>query len=117
MRPSHSTSSFAGTPLGGRLLRILALPALAAVTLVLADDISAALETLAGRGVTRLLVEGGATVAQAFADVADRLELFTAPGTLGDNAGGDISALPLNFVRVNQRMLGPDTLESYVRRA
>jgi diaminohydroxyphosphoribosylaminopyrimidine deaminase/5-amino-6-(5-phosphoribosylamino)uracil reductase len=86
-------------------------------TLVLSDDIPAVLATLAGRGVTRLLVEGGATMAQAFADVADRLELFTAPHALGGNAGGDVSALPLGFLRVNKRTLGPDTLESYVRRA
>ena len=86
-------------------------------TLVLADDIPTVLATLAGRGVTRLLVEGGATVARAFADVADRLELFTAPHSLGDKAAGDVSALPLNFLRVNKRVLGPDTLESYVRRA
>jgi diaminohydroxyphosphoribosylaminopyrimidine deaminase/5-amino-6-(5-phosphoribosylamino)uracil reductase len=86
-------------------------------TLVLADDIPTVLTTLAGRGVTRLLVEGGATVALAFANVADRLELFTAPHSLRDKAGGDVSALPLNFVRVNMRQIGPDTLESYVRRA
>jgi diaminohydroxyphosphoribosylaminopyrimidine deaminase / 5-amino-6-(5-phosphoribosylamino)uracil reductase len=86
-------------------------------TLILADDIPTVLAELAGRGVTRLLVEGGATVAKAFADVADRLELFTAPHTLDDKAGGDISALPLNFLRVSKRQLGTDTLESYVRRA
>ncbi len=86
-------------------------------TLVLADDIPTVLASLAGRGVTRLLIEGGATIAQAFLDVADRLELFTAPHALGDKAGGDISALPLNFLRVNKRALGLDTLESYVRRA
>lgn len=86
-------------------------------TLVLADDIPTVLAVLAERGVTRLLVEGGAAVAQAFSDVADRLELFTAPYSLGGKAGGDISALPLNFVRVNRRAFGPDMLESYVRRA
>ena len=86
-------------------------------TLVFTDGITTVLATLAGRGVTRLLVEGGATVAHAFRDVADRLELFTAPRILGSEAGGDVSALPLNFVRVNERALGLDTLESYVRRA
>jgi diaminohydroxyphosphoribosylaminopyrimidine deaminase/5-amino-6-(5-phosphoribosylamino)uracil reductase len=86
-------------------------------TLVFADDISTVLATLAGRGVTHLLVEGGATVARAFADVADRLELFTAPHTLGADAGGDVSALSLNFLRISRRVLGSDTLESYVRRA
>jgi diaminohydroxyphosphoribosylaminopyrimidine deaminase/5-amino-6-(5-phosphoribosylamino)uracil reductase len=86
-------------------------------TLVLSGDIPTVLATLAVRGVTRLLVEGGATVARAFADVADRLELFTAPQMLGGDAGGDMSALPLNFLRVNKRLLGTDMLESYVRRA
>jgi diaminohydroxyphosphoribosylaminopyrimidine deaminase/5-amino-6-(5-phosphoribosylamino)uracil reductase len=75
------------------------------------------LAALAGRGVTRLLVEGGVTVARAFADVADRLELFTAPHSLGAKGGGDLDALSLNFLRVNKRVLGPDMLESYVRRA
>jgi diaminohydroxyphosphoribosylaminopyrimidine deaminase / 5-amino-6-(5-phosphoribosylamino)uracil reductase len=86
-------------------------------TLVFGGDIPALLGELAGRGVTRLLVEGGATVLGAFADVADRLELFTAPIVLGPLAGGDISALSLNFLRVNTRALGIDTLESFVRRA
>jgi diaminohydroxyphosphoribosylaminopyrimidine deaminase/5-amino-6-(5-phosphoribosylamino)uracil reductase len=95
----------------------LAQPGSLAGTLVLAGDIPTVLATLAGRGVTRLLVEGGATVARAFADVADRLELFTAPHALGDKAGGDIDALSLNFLRVNKRAVGVDTLESFVRRA
>jgi diaminohydroxyphosphoribosylaminopyrimidine deaminase/5-amino-6-(5-phosphoribosylamino)uracil reductase len=86
-------------------------------TLFLADDIPTVLATLAERGVTRLLVEGGVTVARAFADVADRLELFTAPHSLGAKGGGDLDALSLNFLRVNKRVLGPDMLESYVRRA
>jgi diaminohydroxyphosphoribosylaminopyrimidine deaminase/5-amino-6-(5-phosphoribosylamino)uracil reductase len=86
-------------------------------TLVFGGDIPALLHTLAGRGVTRLLVEGGATMLRAFADVADRLELFTAPVALGPLAGGDVSALSLNFLRVNKRALGADTLESFVRRA
>ena len=86
-------------------------------TVVLADDIPVVLEKLAERGVTRLLVEGGMMVARAFAGVVDRFELFTAPHTLGAAAGGDIGALPLNFLRVNKRLLGTDTLESYVRRA
>jgi diaminohydroxyphosphoribosylaminopyrimidine deaminase/5-amino-6-(5-phosphoribosylamino)uracil reductase len=90
-------------------------------TLVFDADIPAVLHALAGRGVTRLLVEGGATVISAFlaAGFADRLELFTAPITLGESAGGDVSALveSPDFVRVNKRFLGVDTLESYARRA
>ena len=43
------------------------------------------LTELAKRKVTRLLVEGGATVHAAFLDrgFADRLEIFSAPMTLG----------------------------------
>src|SRR6201999_2512591 len=46
------------------------------------------LNTLAERGINRLLVEGGATIETAFlkAGFADRLEIFPAPMTLG-NAG------------------------------
>ncbi len=48
-------------------------------------DISACLNALAARGITRLLVEGGATVHAAFLDrgLADRLEIFTAPASTG----------------------------------
>jgi diaminohydroxyphosphoribosylaminopyrimidine deaminase/5-amino-6-(5-phosphoribosylamino)uracil reductase len=84
-------------------------------------DIAAVLHALAQRGVTRLLVEGGATVVSAFlaARFADRLELFTAPLTLGEAGRGaapNLAETP-NFMRVNRRVLGPDTLESFVRRA
>ena len=42
-------------------------------------DLGAVLTELAKRGLTRLLVEGGATVLPRFwiADLADRLEIFT----------------------------------------
>ncbi|HTQ15060.1 MAG TPA: bifunctional diaminohydroxyphosphoribosylaminopyrimidine deaminase/5-amino-6-(5-phosphoribosylamino)uracil reductase RibD [Rhizomicrobium sp.] len=90
-------------------------------TLVLDGDIPAVLHALAGRGVTRLLVEGGATIFRAFLDAgyADRIELFTAPLTLGEGAGGEVPNLAESpdFLRVRRRSLGPDTLESFARRA
>lgn len=90
-------------------------------TMVFDGDIPALLHALAGRGVTRLLVEGGATVFAAFlaAGFADRLALFTAPVVLGDAGGGAVPNLAESpdFMRVNRRFLGVDTLESFARRA
>lgn len=88
-------------------------------------DISAMLQALGKRGITRLLVEGGRTVQSSFlhAGLADRVELFTAPVFLGAQQGNsarttvntDLEALP--FARESRRMLGPDLLESFVRKA
>lgn len=81
------------------------------------------LKALAQRGVTRLLVEGGAKVHAAFLDagVVDRLEVFTAPVVLGENGRSGISALTARglkvapgFLRVSGRAVGVDRLESYV---
>ncbi len=84
-------------------------------------DIATMLAALAARGVTRLLVEGGATVISAFvaAGFVDRLEVFTAPLTLGQAGRGDVGPLleTPDFMRVNRRLLGIDTLESFARRA
>jgi len=80
-------------------------------------DVGAVLNELARRGVTRLLVEGGATVASAFRDFADLLEIFTAPLTLGNAGSGAIALETPDFLRISRRVLGPDVLESYARRA
>jgi diaminohydroxyphosphoribosylaminopyrimidine deaminase/5-amino-6-(5-phosphoribosylamino)uracil reductase len=89
-------------------------------------DIEAVLTELAGRGITRLLVEGGAGVHASFIDrgFADRLELFAAPTALGAAGHPAIEALAAigldeapRFVRSGRRMLGPDLLESFVTRS
>jgi diaminohydroxyphosphoribosylaminopyrimidine deaminase/5-amino-6-(5-phosphoribosylamino)uracil reductase len=80
-------------------------------------DVGALLNELARRGVTRLLVEGGATIVWAFRDFADRLEIFTAPLTLGNAGGGALTLETTGFLRVSRRTLGPDVLESFARRA
>jgi diaminohydroxyphosphoribosylaminopyrimidine deaminase / 5-amino-6-(5-phosphoribosylamino)uracil reductase len=87
-------------------------------------DLAAVLGNLAERGITRLLGEGGATTALAFlsAGLADRIEIFTAPKTLGDRARGDIAPLlqaaeSSGIVRTGSRKLGPDMLESYAASA
>ncbi|MBI3675273.1 MAG: bifunctional diaminohydroxyphosphoribosylaminopyrimidine deaminase/5-amino-6-(5-phosphoribosylamino)uracil reductase RibD [Proteobacteria bacterium] len=89
-------------------------------------DIFAVLRALALRGVTRLLVEGGATVHSAFLErgIADRLEIFRSPTVLGAKGHGTVDALSAldagntsRFVHLCSRKLGPDVLESFAVRA
>lgn len=83
------------------------------------EAIRRVLATLAGRGITRLLVEGGATLAAALlrAHLVDRLHLFDAPILLGADAlpgVGPLGAGPLGdtprWRRVDERRLGEDRL-------
>jgi diaminohydroxyphosphoribosylaminopyrimidine deaminase / 5-amino-6-(5-phosphoribosylamino)uracil reductase len=91
--------------------------------------VEAVLADLAERGITRLLVEGGAGAHAAFLNagpdtgLADRLEVFTAPTVLGGAGIGSVGALAapaLNempqFVMTGMRPLGPDLLVSYARK-
>jgi diaminohydroxyphosphoribosylaminopyrimidine deaminase/5-amino-6-(5-phosphoribosylamino)uracil reductase len=80
------------------------------------------LRTLAERGINRLLVEGGTTIANAFFTdgLAERLEIFTAPMSLGNTGRHGSGALTVrnlreapNFMRVSMRSFGPDVLESF----
>jgi diaminohydroxyphosphoribosylaminopyrimidine deaminase/5-amino-6-(5-phosphoribosylamino)uracil reductase len=84
-------------------------------------SLTAVLGVLAGRGITRLLVEGGATVIGSFlkAGLADRLEIFTAPTDLGEGAGGRIEGLadPAKFEKIAARRFGGDVLETWRARA
>ncbi|MEJ0041543.1 MAG: bifunctional diaminohydroxyphosphoribosylaminopyrimidine deaminase/5-amino-6-(5-phosphoribosylamino)uracil reductase RibD [Rhizomicrobium sp.] len=89
-------------------------------------DLGAVLTELGRRGVSRLLVEGGATVHAAFLDrgFADRLEVFTAPMTLGAAGHGAIDALATlsldeapKFTPMSVREIGGDVLVSYRRKA
>jgi diaminohydroxyphosphoribosylaminopyrimidine deaminase/5-amino-6-(5-phosphoribosylamino)uracil reductase len=89
-------------------------------------DVAAVLGELASRGVTRLLVEGGAGVHATFLDrgFADRLEVFQAPITLGAAGHPAIEALAAlsldespRFVPMNSRRFGTDLLESFRARA
>jgi len=89
-------------------------------------EIAAVLKDLAKIGVTRLLVEGGASVHASFLDrgFADRLEIFRAPiflGASGRNGIDALAALDLDeasrFVSLGTRKLGPDMLESFAARA
>jgi len=82
------------------------------------------LATLAGRGITRLLVEGGASVHASFLDhgFADRLEVFSAPMMLGGSGRPAVETLSVlslaeapRFKMTGRRSLGADLLVSYAR--
>ncbi len=88
-------------------------------------DVAAVLRVLAARGITRLLVEGGAAVHATFLDrgFADRLELFRSPATLGAAGHAAIDALAAlsldeapRFARAGVQMFGSDLLESFKAR-
>ena len=87
-------------------------------------DLQAGLEILAARGITRLMVEGGAHLAAALiqADLVDRLEWFRAPSLIGADGipalqayGVDTLDQQARFRRLDIRSAGDDLWESYVR--
>ena len=90
----------------------------------LPDPVRAVAE-LAKRGLTRVLVEGGATLAASLlrAGLVDRLEWFRASRVIGGDGvaavaafGVDALAQAAAFDRVRVRRAGDDLVESYVRR-
>jgi diaminohydroxyphosphoribosylaminopyrimidine deaminase/5-amino-6-(5-phosphoribosylamino)uracil reductase len=87
-------------------------------------SIAEVLQHLGGRGLTRLLVEGGGQVTASLlrADLVDRLAWFRAPGVIGDDGRGAVAALGLGgladaprFRRLEIAALGEDILETYAR--
>ena len=85
-------------------------------------DVAAVLRLLAAGGITRLLVEGGPTVAAAFlaADLVDEAMLFVSPTPVGSdgidafNPSAEIALLRLQQGEAEQ--IGADRLEVYQRR-
>ncbi len=87
-------------------------------------NLPAVLGALAGEGITRLLVEGGARVAAAFlvAGLVDKVYLFRTPQTVGPDGVPALDALPLETITASPAFrvhattqLGPDTLTIYRR--
>lgn len=88
-------------------------------------DLQAVMKMLAGRGITRLMVEGGASVAAALlkADLIDEVLLFHGPKPIGDDGLGALDGLPLsaltqapNLHLVASEQVGEDRLDHLVRR-
>jgi len=87
-------------------------------------DLLAVVHLLAERGITRLLVEGGPTVAAAFlaADLVDEAVLLRGPHPIGPDGIDPLEALPLTALTDSPRLrsrgietLGEDTMESFER--
>jgi diaminohydroxyphosphoribosylaminopyrimidine deaminase / 5-amino-6-(5-phosphoribosylamino)uracil reductase len=87
-------------------------------------DIAAAARALGGRGLTRVLVEGGGTIASAFlkAGLVDRVSSYRAGLFLGGDSRSAVAALGLQgldfaprFTLVSSRAVGGDTLETWRR--
>lgn len=82
------------------------------------------LRVLAGRGVTRLMIEGGPTVAATWiaADLVDEIALFRSPVTIGAEGVDALEGLPISALTrpsglrpTEQETIGCDSLETFVR--
>jgi diaminohydroxyphosphoribosylaminopyrimidine deaminase / 5-amino-6-(5-phosphoribosylamino)uracil reductase len=87
-------------------------------------DLAAALRLLAGRGITRLMVESGPRVAAAFvaADLVDEAALLHGPRPIGPDGIDALEGLPLAALTSSPRLMscgietmGEDTIESFER--
>lgn len=87
-------------------------------------DLAEAVTCLAERGVTRLMVEGGAEIAAGLLrrDLVDRLVWFRAPSVIGGDGlpaatglGVDMLDKASHFTLISARAVGTDMLETYGR--
>ena len=87
-------------------------------------DLRQVVKTLAERGITRLMVEGGPTVAAAFlaADLVDEAALFRSPNEIGMTGINVLEGVPLSaltnspkLTRVATETIGNDSLTVYER--
>lgn len=89
---------------------------------IVAGPLPPILESMAARGINRLMVEGGAHTARAFLDagLVDEFHLYRAPVTLGPEgiaalAGSPVSGALQAFTLREQETLGADHLSVYER--
>jgi len=118
---AETAEAAAAARLGAAGAQVLRLPvAPGAVAL----DLAAVLKLLAERGVTRLMVEGGAQVASSFVtqDLADEIWLFRGPAPIGDDGIPALQTQPLTAITASpafrvrdSETLGNDTLTIYDR--
>jgi diaminohydroxyphosphoribosylaminopyrimidine deaminase / 5-amino-6-(5-phosphoribosylamino)uracil reductase len=88
-------------------------------------DISAVLKLLAGRGITRLMLEGGPTLAAAFlaADLIDEAAVFQSPKVVGADGIDALEGIPLTALTqsshltcIRSEVVGVDSCEIFERR-
>jgi diaminohydroxyphosphoribosylaminopyrimidine deaminase/5-amino-6-(5-phosphoribosylamino)uracil reductase len=79
-------------------------------------DLMGVLHTLAEKGITRLLVEGGARIAASFvaADLVDEIWLLRGPDTIGAEGVAALDALPLSAITASPafKVRASDTLQN-----
>lgn len=90
------------------------------VEVVEADDVEGLLFGLVSRGISSVLVEGGAKTARAFlaAGLVDRILLFHGPGAIGPGgiaAPVDADHIPEGFKHVRSAVFGADRFDDYER--
>jgi diaminohydroxyphosphoribosylaminopyrimidine deaminase / 5-amino-6-(5-phosphoribosylamino)uracil reductase len=87
-------------------------------------DLSAMLHVLGDRGITRLMVEGGPTIAAALvaADLVDEAAIFHSDAVIGSSGIDALEGLPLSAVTASPRFVsrgveavGEDRLETFER--
>jgi diaminohydroxyphosphoribosylaminopyrimidine deaminase / 5-amino-6-(5-phosphoribosylamino)uracil reductase len=85
-------------------------------------DLDEVLKILGEQGITRLMVEGGPTVAAAFAaaDLVDEAVLLRSPKAIGDTGISALEGMKLETLTGKLRScgnqaLGADTIETYER--
>ena len=87
-------------------------------------DLPAVLRVLAGRGITRLMVETGPILSAAFvrADLVDEVALFRSPSPLGADGIDALDGLPLSALTrapglqaMGSEEIGVDRLETFER--
>jgi len=87
-------------------------------------DLAQVLKILAERGITRLMVEGGPTVAASFlqADLVDEAALFRSPKTIGPSGIDALEGMPLGMLTGSPRLalqgmetIGADKVEFFAR--
>jgi diaminohydroxyphosphoribosylaminopyrimidine deaminase/5-amino-6-(5-phosphoribosylamino)uracil reductase len=86
------------------------------------DGLGTALEHLGSRGITRLMVEGGPTLAMSLIarDLVDEAILFHSPKIIGDDGVVALTAqahetLERHLTRVSTEAVGPDRQETFER--
>lgn len=92
----------------------------AGVEVLCTDSIADLLTALASRGISSLLVEGGARAAHDFLDagLVDRIMLFTGPAAIGEygiEAPFDRESVPRGFALRRTARYGDDIFEDYER--
>lgn len=111
----------AAAKLGGAGAHIIRVPTIAGQPGL---DLKAVLHALSDKGITRLLVEGGARVASAFlsADLVDEVWLLRGPAEIGSDGIAALDAQPVSVITHSPRWqvratetLDQDTLTIYER--